>query len=158
MNYRPPLWSGKTIQNGIRSKIKRPANRVTKPEGGSGRNRTADTRIFNPLLYRLSYRAFDCDHPRGRGGIKGGPPRFDNRKIPFWSEIFRKIWRNGRRVPKQALAGAGTAWERIELEPENSSSSREAPGTPVTMLTVVEGSLSERSPLKATSFSGPRVG
>ncbi len=26
-------------------------------DGGSGRNRTADTGIFNPLLYRLSYRA-----------------------------------------------------------------------------------------------------
>ena len=25
--------------------------------GGAGRNRTADTRSFNPLLYRLSYRA-----------------------------------------------------------------------------------------------------
>ena len=25
--------------------------------GGSGRDRTADTRIFNPLLYQLSYRA-----------------------------------------------------------------------------------------------------
>ena len=25
--------------------------------GGQGRNRTADTRIFNPLLYRLSYLA-----------------------------------------------------------------------------------------------------
>lgn len=25
--------------------------------GGLGRNRTADTRIFNPLLYRLSYLA-----------------------------------------------------------------------------------------------------
>ncbi len=24
---------------------------------GSGRDRTADTRIFNPLLYQLSYRA-----------------------------------------------------------------------------------------------------
>ena len=24
-------------------------------ESGSGRNRTADTRIFSPLLYRLSY-------------------------------------------------------------------------------------------------------
>ncbi len=28
--------------------------------GGSGRNRTADTRIFSPLLYRLSYRALFC--------------------------------------------------------------------------------------------------
>ena len=26
-------------------------------QGGAGRNRTADTRSFNPLLYRLSYRA-----------------------------------------------------------------------------------------------------
>ena len=25
--------------------------------GGSGRNRTTDTRIFSPLLYQLSYRA-----------------------------------------------------------------------------------------------------
>ena len=25
--------------------------------GGLGRNRTTDTRIFNPLLYRLSYKA-----------------------------------------------------------------------------------------------------
>src|SRR5699024_738163 len=30
---------------------------VTSFSGGSGRNRTADTRIFSPLLYRLSYRA-----------------------------------------------------------------------------------------------------
>jgi hypothetical protein len=31
--------------------------RHMKLNGGSGRNRTADTRIFSPLLYRLSYRA-----------------------------------------------------------------------------------------------------
>ena len=28
--------------------------------GGLGRNRTTDTRIFNPLLYQLSYRAMVC--------------------------------------------------------------------------------------------------
>ena len=28
-----------------------------KRSGGSRQNRTVDTRIFNPLLYRLSYRA-----------------------------------------------------------------------------------------------------
>jgi hypothetical protein len=38
-------------------------------DGGSGRNRTADTGIFNPLLYRLSYRAilpekWDGDYDR----------------------------------------------------------------------------------------------
>ena len=31
--------------------------RVGRELGGQGRNRTADTRIFNPLLYRLSYLA-----------------------------------------------------------------------------------------------------
>lgn len=44
-----------------------PAPEMKKPEsdelsgflhsGGLGRNRTIDTRIFNPLLYQLSYRA-----------------------------------------------------------------------------------------------------
>ena len=30
---------------------------LEKSLGGLGRNRTTDTRIFNPLLYRLSYQA-----------------------------------------------------------------------------------------------------
>ena len=34
--------------------------------GGSGQNRTADTRIFSPLLYRLSYRA-----KKNNGGSDG---------------------------------------------------------------------------------------
>ena len=39
-----------------------PANRVEPPigtglDGGQGQNRTADTGIFSPLLYRLSYLA-----------------------------------------------------------------------------------------------------
>lgn len=34
-------------------------------KGGSGRNRTADTGIFNPLLYRLSYRAISELSERG---------------------------------------------------------------------------------------------
>ena len=32
--------------------------------GGLGQNRTADTRIFNPLLYQLSYRARAFDFNR----------------------------------------------------------------------------------------------
>jgi hypothetical protein len=31
--------------------------------GGLGRNRTTDTRIFNPLLYRLSYQAEPASIP-----------------------------------------------------------------------------------------------
>ena len=38
--------------------------------GGSGRNRTADTRIFSPLLYQLSYRAV----AKSVGGEIGGSP------------------------------------------------------------------------------------
>ncbi len=32
----------------------------TVESGGLGRNRTNDTRIFNPLLYQLSYEAVTC--------------------------------------------------------------------------------------------------
>jgi hypothetical protein len=38
--------------------------------GGLGRNRTIDTRIFNPLLYQLSYRANE-----ERNDIKGSAAR-----------------------------------------------------------------------------------
>ena len=34
--------------------------------GGQGRNRTTDTRIFNPLLYQLSYLACFVDVPEGQ--------------------------------------------------------------------------------------------
>src|SRR5687768_5389842 len=34
---------------------------VKRSNGGQGRNRTADTRIFSPLLYRLSYLAKRCE-------------------------------------------------------------------------------------------------
>jgi hypothetical protein len=40
---------------------------LVKDGGGSGRNRTADTRIFSPLLYQLSYRAevLTSEPPKG---------------------------------------------------------------------------------------------
>ena len=47
------------------------------PRGGLGRNRTADTGIFNPLLYRLSYQAWsrvggegERDGPFGNGFLR----------------------------------------------------------------------------------------
>ena len=46
--------------------------------GGLGRNRTIDTRIFNPLLYQLSYRA-------GRqiiAGEKRRPPQMCPWRLP----------------------------------------------------------------------------
>jgi hypothetical protein len=45
------------LQTGIKKGLK------IRPSGGIGRNRTADTRIFSPLLYQLSYdtnSVWDC--------------------------------------------------------------------------------------------------
>ena len=39
--------------------------------GGPGRNRTTDTRIFNPLLYRLSYQAKRHDYRHPIGALQG---------------------------------------------------------------------------------------
>ena len=38
--------------------------------GGPGRNRTTDTRIFNPLLYRLSYQAKGRKYSKAIGNCK----------------------------------------------------------------------------------------
>ena len=43
--------------------------------GGLGRNRTTDTRIFNPLLYQLSYQAWRAeDYSQARSAGRGGQP------------------------------------------------------------------------------------
>jgi hypothetical protein len=44
--------------------------------GGPGRNRTTDTRIFNPLLYRLSYQAKGRNYSR-RSRHLTSPRTFD---------------------------------------------------------------------------------
>ena len=38
--------------------------------GGQGRNRTTDTRIFNPLLYRLSYQAKARKYNKGNSFLQ----------------------------------------------------------------------------------------
>ncbi len=38
--------------------------------GGPGRNRTTDTRIFNPLLYRLSYQAKARKYIKGKSIVQ----------------------------------------------------------------------------------------
>ena len=59
--FRNPLTSAVTsaraTKNPATKKIAGFSMPVRLLTGGLGRNRTADTRIFNPLLYRLSYRA-----------------------------------------------------------------------------------------------------
>ena len=55
-------------------------------DGGSGRNRTADTGIFNPLLYQLSYRATGACNDRC-----GEWSRVLNRvRAPASSLLFRR--------------------------------------------------------------------
>ncbi len=53
---RPQYWCAEDIPNGagIESRIH---NIIDEIKGGQGQNRTADTGIFSPLLYRLSYLA-----------------------------------------------------------------------------------------------------
>ena len=50
------------------------ASSAGKGDGGQGRNRTIDTRIFSPLLYQLSYLAILEATPlaKGPGGRAAG--------------------------------------------------------------------------------------
>ena len=52
-----PNPEGADLQSAAFSHFATPPYKIycLKLDGGSGRNRTADTRIFSPLLYRLSY-------------------------------------------------------------------------------------------------------
>ena len=43
--------------------------------GGRGRNRTADTGIFNPLLYQLSYPALGCGRTPRKAAYYNGSQR-----------------------------------------------------------------------------------
>ena len=54
-NSLPSPWQGDALPDELNPQI-----------GASGRNRTIDTRIFSPLLYRLSYRSTNGDPERAR--------------------------------------------------------------------------------------------
>ena len=56
-----------------RGEIGEKNGRVTSQKcGAEGRNRTTDTRIFSPLLYRLSYLGTIKSIRRKPGGVKKG--------------------------------------------------------------------------------------
>ena len=61
-NSLPPPWQGGALPDELN-----PQKNTTKNDGASGRNRTIDTRIFSPLLYRLSYRGKIVKWRPGRG-------------------------------------------------------------------------------------------
>lgn len=56
MDGRHPFGSG-AARRATRGGSQRSFEVQTKVSGGRGQNRTADTRIFSPLLYQLSYLA-----------------------------------------------------------------------------------------------------
>jgi hypothetical protein len=57
-NWWPRAESNSMFDFALRAKSeKNPARGWALVSGGQGRNRTTDTRIFNPLLYQLSYLA-----------------------------------------------------------------------------------------------------
>ena len=71
--------------------------------GGLGRNRTTDTRIFNPLLYRLSYQANEVrNYTQFFGLVPAG------RKIPGYCPPGGA---NGRRSGP-AVRAAAVVWRR----------------------------------------------
>ena len=76
-NPRPPPWQGGILT----SWTTRP---VIYLNGGSGRNRTTDTRIFSPLLYRLSYLG-----KRNELFAAGGP---SGTRTPDQSVMSRPLW------------------------------------------------------------------
>ena len=60
---------------------------------GSRRNRTADTRIFSPLLYRLSYRAKIAKIENKRKEEEGfEPPRAVTPLSVFKTDPFSQTW------------------------------------------------------------------
>ena len=57
--------------------------------GGLGRNRTTDTRIFNPLLYRLSYRAIaKLYHHRCPPAASSHGFGVTTSPVPSWQELL----------------------------------------------------------------------
>ncbi len=52
-----PKLDGLNIEYALKKPFQNIVNLCENQNGGQRRNRTADTRIFSPLLYRLSYLA-----------------------------------------------------------------------------------------------------
>ena len=72
-----------------------PDKRLTFRRGASDRNRTNDTGIFSPLLYRLSYRgiesAFIPALPRIRFLNRGPPQKLANARFCGEEEEFQRL-------------------------------------------------------------------
>ena len=77
--------------------------------GASGRNRTNDTRIFSPLLYRLSYRSINWrpawgSNPRPLAWQASALTNWASRPYIWWGQQDSNLW------PPACKAGALTSW------------------------------------------------
>ncbi len=77
--------------------------------GGLGRNRTTDTRIFNPLLYRLSYQANEARHYTQNVGTGGAHlPRHVPSHLPPPTKNPARGWVSvGTEIPGNSFGGLG---------------------------------------------------
>ena len=77
-NSLPPPWQGGALPDELRPHIRKNRSDLVLLKGGaSDRNRTNDTGIFSPLLYRLSYRgrqAAFCEAAATRIGLEPTTP------------------------------------------------------------------------------------
>ena len=79
---------------------------------GSGRDRTADTRIFNPLLYQLSYRAIlQARLGRGAGEVYTRYAQIASQKLHFFA-IFLTM--RHKLLISESLAGCLQVLQEFE--------------------------------------------
>ena len=87
-------------------------------KNGSGRDRTADTRIFNPLLYQLSYRAIlQARLGRGARRFYTNFAQIASQKLYFFALISRisRLFLHQRGVAQPGRAPAlGAGCRRFE--------------------------------------------
>ena len=84
-----------------------PSSRGLFVSGGQGRNRTTDTRIFNPLLYQLSYLAVLSLPPDRALYIRC--PRAGQRIRPAWGQRVKAGRRRLWQAPHRGTGAAGMA-------------------------------------------------
>ena len=102
-------------------------NRFHVPNGGPGRNRTNDTRIFSPLLYRLSYGTIWL---RGKD-LNQRPPGYEPDELPgcstprclmSYSFFVEDLNGGGTGIRTQAPVSRPTGFQDRTLQPLGYSS------------------------------------